>query len=207
MRPRPPRGGLRCIGRRFDAITGASGRWDVMSIWLPHVGAHSVSWLFVHVVWATRARAPVIVERFDAALERSLRESAASLDVAFHAYGAFDDHAHVLLQIEPETVLSSVVHRLKGASSHALGSNGVRWQAGYWVESVSYAALDRCRTYVLDQRRRHAVGHPDEPWQRPDSATNWSPPSAAGFDASIPAGAPAFMPGDEIVPDDFADTP
>lgn len=178
-----------------------------MSVWFPHVGSHSVSWLFFHLVWATRSRHPTIARSLDPSLERALSKLASAQGASMHAYGAYDDHVHVLVQLPPELGLSVLVNHIKGASSNAFGRSGIRWQAGYWAESVSRSALAPCSRYVSDQRRRHAAGMHDEPWHRADVRDGWSPPSAAGLEAPIACRAPAFRPG-ETTPEalDSADT-
>ena len=150
-----------------------------MTTWFPRVGAHSVSWLFVHVVWATRGRHPTIERALDRHLEPALASTASAIGAELHTYGAFDDHVHVLVQIPPELRVAALAHRLKGTSSHAFRRSGISWQAGYWAESVSRRALERCSVYVRDQRDRHAAGMHDEPWQRADPTMGWSPPSVS----------------------------
>jgi putative transposase len=167
-----------------------------MTVWLPHVGAHSVNWLFAHIVWATRSRHPSIERALDCSLERALSKLARAQGASIHAYGAFDDHVHVLVQLPPELGVAVLVNRIKGASSNDFSRSGIRWQAGYWAESVSRSALARCSRYVSDQRRRHAAGLHDEPWNRADVRDGWSPPSSAGLEAPIALRAPAFRPGE-----------
>ena len=178
-----------------------------MTVWLPHVGAHSVSWLFAHIVWATRSRHPTIEPSLDCSLERALSRLASAQGASMHAYGAYDDHVRVLVQLPPELGFSVLVNHVGGASSNAFGRSGIRWQAGYWVESVSRSALAPCSRYVSEQRQRHAAGMHDEPWDRTDVRDGWSPPSAAGLEAPIACRAPAFRPG-ETTPEplDSADT-
>lgn len=152
-----------------------------MNMWFPHVGAHSVSWLFVHVVWATRARQPTITPSLDAPLERELRRLAVAHGASMHACGAHDDHLHVLVQLPPTVGVSALVNHMKGASSHTFRRSGLRWQTGYWVESVNRSGLIRAARYVSDQRRLHHAALRNEPWSRADVDAPWSPPSAAGL--------------------------
>ena len=133
----------------------------------PILGAHSVSLLFLHLVWATRGRQPTIDVSLDERLHRTLREKALEMCACVHAFGAGPDHVHILVQLPPELSVATLVNRLKGTSSHALGRLlGDGWQAGYWVESVGREGLDALAHYIVDQRRHHAEGERREPWQR-----------------------------------------
>jgi REP element-mobilizing transposase RayT len=150
----------------MDETAFEFGRWSVTPI-LAHVGAHSVSLLLVHVVWATRRRERVIKAIHDDALERQLRKIAIGMDATLHACGVADDHVHVLLQMPPELSVATLVNRLKGASSHALRhALGIGWQAGYWAESVSGDAVEATARYIRAQRQHHAKPSCDEPWER-----------------------------------------
>ena len=174
-----------------------------MSVWFPHVGAHSVSWIFVHVVWATHGREPTIEPSVDGPLERELGRLVTARGARMHAFGAHDDHLHVLVQLPPTLAVSTLVNHAKGASSYAFRESGLSWQAGYWVESVSRRALSRATQYVRDQRSRHATGFIDEAWSRANASEPRPPPTFAptlpepavcGGLGSTRAHAPAFRP-------------
>ena len=163
-----------------------------------------MSWLFAHIVWATRSRHPTIEPSLDCSLDRALSKLASAQGASIHAYGAYDDHVHV--QLPPELGLSVLVNQIKG---HRVTRSGAAGSGGK-LESVSRSALARCSRYVSEQRQRHAAGMHDEPWERADLRDGWSPPSAAGLEAPIASRAPAFRPfrPGETTPDplDSADT-
>jgi len=121
--------------------------------------------LFVHLVWTTRDREPLIDLRVARFLEPYIRrvvqaEQAIALEV-----GIVQTHLHLLLRISPQTSLPRLVQRLKGGSSHLAAKEGhsargreLKWAKGYSLHSVSPRALQIVRDYV----RRQPTHHPDE---------------------------------------------
>lgn len=125
--------------------------------------------VLVHVVWATAHRAPVLAPTFDSLLSAILGAKALSLNSLLLGAGGGCDHVHVVLQLAPTASLADVVQRLKGGSSYdaarlTTGPTIIRWQPGYWAESLSPADLDPLLDYVRAQRLHHDDSHPAENW-------------------------------------------
>jgi putative transposase len=120
--------------------------------------------LYYHVVWATRERAPLLTEPCHDRVERSIRATARDAEATVHAVGMVVDHVHVAVSIPPSIAISTVVGKLKGASSRLLNTAGpyaqdarFGWQQEYGVYSVSERSLGDVCAYVNDQPRRHAA--------------------------------------------------
>jgi putative transposase len=119
--------------------------------------------LFYHVIWGTKNRLPVIDADREAVLRRALPGMARRDEALVHAIGIMPDHVHVVLSIPPRVTVSSVVNRLKGASSHLLGQDGHAadseawpgWQAEYGVLSFAESNLESLVEYAVHQRERH----------------------------------------------------
>lgn len=132
--------------------------------------AHATTVLVVHMIWATRKRAPWLQLRFDAWLAALLERKARALDCQLVAVGNAVDHVHVLVLHPPRVSVAQIAHRLKGASSRALhltlpATQGLVWQVGYWAESVTPTALEPLVAYVRGQRAHHADHALAEPWE------------------------------------------
>ena len=97
--------------------------------------------LFVHVVWAVHGRHPAIIAARDPLLHERLRLEAAKLRSKLVAVGSADDHVHVLADLHRSVALATLVQQLKGATARAWNVDRLepplRWQVGYWAESVS----------------------------------------------------------------------
>jgi putative transposase len=120
--------------------------------------------LYIHLVWTTRARARLI----DAALARFLCRFLRAMARKERAYileiGMVQTHVHLLARVHPTKPVSSLVERLKGASSAVAAQEGLGglgrlyWAKGYSVHSVSERSVDVVRAYL----RRQLIHHPEE---------------------------------------------
>jgi REP element-mobilizing transposase RayT len=142
--------------------------------------------LYVHLVWTTRRRAPLI----DARLARFLCRVLRALARKEHAYlleiGMVQTHVHVLARVHTLTTVARLAHRLKGGSS-ALALQGkdttsdlkLVWSKGYSVQSVSVTALEVVRQYLRAQPEHH----------KEEAISGWEGDIAAEYDvASAPEG-------------------
>ncbi len=139
------------------------------SVAFPMVGAHSVAYLFVHLVWATRERRDVITPLAERRLGELLRGKAIACRCVLHAFGAASDHVHVIVQHPPTLSIAELAGALKGASSRAMRAR-LAWQNGYWAESLARSALPELGRYVTGQRERHARGATRREWELPHEA-------------------------------------
>ena len=118
--------------------------------------------LFVHLVWTTRARAPLITAPLASFLSKFLRQVAAQERAHVLEVGAVADHVHVLARLHPTTSIPRLVQRLKGGSaalavSPDAGHPGLRWAKGYSIHSVNWRSLGAVRAYL----RRQPTIHPE----------------------------------------------
>lgn len=133
-------------------------------------GAHCTSVLLVHLVWATRHRAPTLEPCVDGWLAALFERKARRIDCRALAAGCADDHVHVLVQYPARVSVATIAHRLKGASSRELHrlpapTPVVDWQVGYWAESVSPRDLDALTHYIRRQRAHHREHPSRERWE------------------------------------------
>ena len=74
--------------------------------------------LYVHFVWATWDRLPIITPEIERALYRNIIESAQSLGCRVLAINGVEDHVHVFLALPSTVSIADLVQKMKGASSH-----------------------------------------------------------------------------------------
>ena len=132
------------------------------------VGAHSSTLLFVHLVWATRERHPLLEPSVDAWLAALLEHKVLALDGELIAAGNAADHVHVIASYPSRVTVANLAQHLKGASSRAIALElrwEFAWQAGYWAESVGHRELPSLVEYVRRQRVHHARRAELEPWE------------------------------------------
>jgi REP element-mobilizing transposase RayT len=119
--------------------------------------------LYIHLVWTTRSREPLIDRDLARFLCRFLRAVARKERAYILEIGMVQTHIHLLARVHPTNAVSSLVKRLKGASlavaaQEGLGGLGrLYWAKGYSVQSVSARALDLVRAYL----RHQSIHHPE----------------------------------------------
>jgi putative transposase len=118
--------------------------------------------LFLHLVWTTRDRKPMLDARTVDFLVRYIPAVARQERARVLALGIVTTHVHVLLEAHPTTSLPRLVQRFKGGSSvlinreqHVASHQTVRWAKGYAIHSVSTRGLRAARAYVRGQGEHH----------------------------------------------------
>jgi REP element-mobilizing transposase RayT len=128
--------------------------------------------LFLHVVWTTYRRRPIIPSLLEGQIHRTIEAKCAELRCSVIAIGGTDDHVHMLMRLHPTVPLSRVVGEAKGLSSHLMSHDLQRgrffgWQDGYYGASISREDLSSVVEYILDQKSHHAenqvLGHLEPP--------------------------------------------
>ena len=117
--------------------------------------------LYIHLIWTTRNREPLIDRDIARFLCRFLRAMARKEQAHILEIGLVQTHLHILARLHPTTAVSTLVKRLKGASSavattEGLGTNGrLYWSKGYSVDTVSRRNLESVRAYLRSQPTHH----------------------------------------------------
>ena len=132
--------------------------------------------LYVHVTWTTRDRAPLITAKVAMFLARFLPAIAAQERAGVLAVGVVSNHVHLLLRLDPATVIARLMQRLKGGSAalaqrerHSPDGEPLRWAKGYNLESVSPGSVPTVVHHLLRQPQRD----PHE------AIAGWPPPGSA----------------------------
>src|ERR1051326_6973411 len=76
--------------------------------------------LFIHLVWATWDRLPLIRPEFKQGVYACITEDCQKLNCEMVAIGGMEDHIHVLVRFHPAISVSDLVKQLKGNSSHLI---------------------------------------------------------------------------------------
>jgi REP element-mobilizing transposase RayT len=117
--------------------------------------------IFIHLVWTTRGREPLITLRLAEFLATFLPAVAHQERARVIARGIVSTHVHLLLRLDPLTDIPRLVQRLKGGSSaiadkerHADG-RPLRWAKGYSITSLGQQSMPDAIRYVRSQDQRH----------------------------------------------------
>jgi len=118
--------------------------------------------LYIHLVWATWDRLPLILPDIERALYRSIGETAQSLGCRVLAINGMPDHVHVLLRIPATLPVSKLVQQLKGFSSRFANDQlqldyKFKWMGFYGAFSVSRWDVPKIMTYINGQKEHHGA--------------------------------------------------
>ena len=121
----------------------------------------SLAKVYLHVVFSTENREPVLAEPWRDELFNVLGGAANNLECQSLIVGGTADHIHVLYQLGRTISISDSVGKIKSTSS--LWVNQTRglampfhWQSGYAAFSVSQSNIEAVREYIRRQPDHHA---------------------------------------------------
>ncbi len=116
--------------------------------------AHTYASNFIHCIFSTKDRKPLIAEDRKADLYAYIGGIARSEGFSLVAAGGTADHTHLLFILPVTLSLAATVQKLKGSSSHWMGK-GFSWQEGYGAFSVSPSQVAVVKTYIQVQEQHH----------------------------------------------------
>src|SRR5262249_11534407 len=115
--------------------------------------------LYLHVVWTTLGRRPMINAPVRSFLEGFLRTAAQREHAQVVSLAILKTHVHILLRIPGRIDLPKLVQLFKGGLSYAAnripGSIGLRWAREYSATTVRPRQLDIVMRYIAKQGERH----------------------------------------------------
>jgi len=117
--------------------------------------AHTYTLNFIHCVFSTKGRLPLIQDR--PRLWAILRAVAQNAHINLLAIGGTANHVHVLLEMPKTKTIADVLRELKANSSARMrkSSAAFAWQDGYGAISVSPTAVEPVKRYIERQDVHH----------------------------------------------------
>src|SRR5436189_2355088 len=116
--------------------------------------SHTFTKIWMHVVFSTHERNPIISQNFEAFLYRHLSHLLKEMECIPLAINGMPDHIHLLFQVNPNKSVAEIIKQVKGNSSHTINQsnlveNKFAWQTGYSAFSVSESVVEKVREYIL----------------------------------------------------------
>ena len=127
--------------------------------------------IYLHFVWATHQRLPLVTEAAEQAAYACILKEAQKQDCEVLALGGMPDHVDLLLKMPPKQSPSFLMQRIKGGSSAFVRDRLMApgdffgWQDNYGVFSVSRNHTRRVVEYVQNQKQHHAAGLTHPEWE------------------------------------------
>lgn len=126
--------------------------------------------LYVHLVWATWDRLPLITPEIEGRVYAALSEKCREHKCVPLAIGGIPDHVHILLQAHQTAAIATLVKELKGSTSHLVThavARGLpfRWQGAYGAFTVSAEGVPAVRSYIAAQKDHHSRAELQPTWE------------------------------------------
>jgi REP element-mobilizing transposase RayT len=127
--------------------------------------------LYLHCVWATWDRLPLIVPAIEQQLYAAILAKCRELRCPPIAIGGTPDHVHLLVGLPTTITVADLVKEAKGAPSHLVTHEVTpgeffKWQGSYGAFTVSKDGVPNVKAYIENQRHHHARGSVLEDWER-----------------------------------------
>ena len=131
----------------------------------------SCTYVYVHFVWATWDRMPLITAKREVAIHACIAGKCREMKCDVGAIGGTEDHEHALIRVYSTVSVALLAQGMKGASSHLVNHSldpaaFFRWQGTYGAFSVSQNDLEQVGAYIRHQKEHHANDDLRPAWER-----------------------------------------
>ena len=122
--------------------------------------ANSYISLYIHVVFSTKGRQPLIVPDIQNRLWAYMGGIARENQMKALSVGGMNDHAHILLSLPATLPVAKAVQLIKGGASKWVHDTfphlrQFAWQEGYGAFSVNVSLLEETMRYIESQAEHH----------------------------------------------------
>jgi putative transposase len=119
--------------------------------------------LYLHLVWATWDRLPLITADIERRLHRDIESEAQKQGCTVMALNGTEDHVHLLVSFPTTITIADLVKQVKGVSSHFVNetlqsTSQFKWQGSYGAFTVSRWDVDKIIEYIKRQKEHHTTG-------------------------------------------------
>ena len=116
--------------------------------------------LWIHLVWATKKREPLLDKTLRLKLFSHIRENALTKNIHIDFINGHIDHVHTLVSLNADQTIANIVQLIKGESSYWINKNKLipqkfEWQDDYFAVSVSESGINAVREYIKNQEEHH----------------------------------------------------
>ena len=113
-----------------------------------------------HVVWCPKYRRKVLTGKIESRLKELIQETCLELQCKLVELELMPDHVHLLIEVDPQFGIHTLVKNLKGKSSRILRKEfpilttklPTLWTNSYFVSTVGGAPLEVIKQYIENQK-------------------------------------------------------
>jgi REP element-mobilizing transposase RayT len=116
--------------------------------------------LYVHLVWATWDRLPLITPDIEPRLYGHIIRKCRELKCVPIRISGIENHTHLLVRLHTTIAVATLVKEVKGASSHLMTheiapDDFFKWQGAYGAFTVRKAEVPQIHEYIANQKQHH----------------------------------------------------
>jgi REP-associated tyrosine transposase len=116
--------------------------------------------IWIHAVWSTKNRKPLLQKRFRQELFDHINENADKKGILMEIVNGYHDHVHCLFRLKNDQTISKVMQLIKGESSFWINQQKIieskfQWQNDYFAVSVSESGVSSVKKYIRNQEEHH----------------------------------------------------
>lgn len=118
--------------------------------------------IYVHLVWGTKRREPLLEKPQRYEIFRHIRENAQKKGIYLDHINGFTDHVHALISLGKTQDIAECVQLLKGECSYWVNHKTnllkwkLEWAEDYYAVSVGQSQIERVRRYIRNQELHHS---------------------------------------------------
>jgi REP element-mobilizing transposase RayT len=126
--------------------------------------------LYLHLVWATWDRLPMIEPQIERRLFRNIESEAQGTGCTVLALNGMPDHVHLFVSCPATITIADLVKQVKGVSSNFANDTlqcdfHFKWQGSYGAFTVSRWDVDKIINYIKKQKEHHRYGDLYPEWE------------------------------------------
>ncbi len=121
---------------------------------------HSLVKNYIHIIFSTKHRAPIILPKYESELHSYLGGICKNMDCQPIKIGGYTDHIHILCMLSKKIALMKLLEEVKSHSSKWMKTKDellkkFYWQDGYGAFSVNPSEVETVITYIANQHEHH----------------------------------------------------
>lgn len=122
--------------------------------------SHSYLKIWIHAIWATKNRMPLITAGVENALFALMKQELMASGCVVKIINGMPDHVHCLFLMNAQKSIGAIIKQVKGSASHWLNQQNIlpekfAWQTGYAAYSVNESQLNKVVGYIRNQKIHH----------------------------------------------------
>lgn len=116
--------------------------------------------VYVHYIWSTKNREPLLSADIRLKVFNHIRENARNKNIFIDFINGYSDHVHCLISLNDDLSIGKIAQLIKGESSHWINQNKLikqkfEWQDEYMALAVGEDRIEIVRNYIANQEEHH----------------------------------------------------